>query len=156
VQHAFAERGLHEQIVFVGSGKLGFPDAALLAFALGCDLVNVGREALLAIGCIQALRCHTNHCPTGITTQSPWLSRGLDPTLKSARMANYVVSLRKELLALSHACGVRHPSEVTGRQLEMIDDRFGTRTIADLFGGRGRGLPSSEGRQVSMAVRAIR
>jgi len=141
VQHVFAEHGLHDDIVFIGSGKLGFPEAALMAFALGCDLVNTGREALLAIGCIQALRCHTNHCPTGITTQHPWLIRGLDPKLKSARLANYVVSLRKELLALSHVCGVGHPAEVTAHQLEVLDDRFGGRTVADLLGGRGHGLP---------------
>jgi glutamate synthase domain-containing protein 2 len=155
VQHAFAERGLHEHVVFVGSGKLGFPDTALLAFALGCDLVNVGREALLSIGCIQALRCHTNHCPTGIATQSAWLSRGLDPELKSVRLAHYVVSLRKEIMALSHACGVHHPAQVTGRQIEMLDDRFGTRTVAELFGGRGRGLPSSPERYVALASRAV-
>ena len=57
--------------------------SAVFAFALGCDMVNVAREALLAIGCIQAQRCHTNHCPTGIATQHPWLMRGLDPTLKA-------------------------------------------------------------------------
>jgi glutamate synthase domain-containing protein 2 len=98
-------------------------DTALLAFALGCDVINVGREALLSIGCIQALRCHTNHCSTGIATQHAWLSRGLDPGLKSVRLANYVVSLRKELLALSHACSVHHPAQVTGRQIEMLDER---------------------------------
>ena len=141
VQHAFAERGLHDRVVFIGSGKLGFPDAGLVAFALGCDLINVGREALLAIGCIQALRCHTNRCPTGVTTQSQWLSRGLDPALKSVRLANYIVTLRKELLALSRACGVTHPSMVTAGQLEILDDRFRARTVADLLGGRGRGLP---------------
>lgn len=145
VQYQFAERGLHERVVFIGSGKLGFPDTALLAFALGCDMVNVGRETLLSIGCIQALRCHTNHCPTGIATQNAWLSRGLDPGLKSVRMANYVVSLRKELLALTHACGVHHPAQVTGHQLEMLDDRFGSRSVADLFGGRGRGIPTASG-----------
>jgi glutamate synthase domain-containing protein 2 len=140
VQRAFAEHGLHDRIVFVGSGKLGFPDSALLAFALGCDLINVGREALLAVGCIQALRCHTNRCPTGVTTQSRWLSHGLDPQLKSVRLANYVVTLRKELLALSRACGVNHPALVTAHQIEILDNRFGARTVADLLGGRGRGL----------------
>jgi glutamate synthase domain-containing protein 2 len=138
VQHAFAEHGLHDRIVFIGSGKLGFPDAALLAFALGCDLVNVGREALLAIGCIQALRCHTNRCPTGVTTQNRWLARGLDPELKSVRLANYIVTLRKELLALTHACGMGHPSQVTADHIEILDDHFGARTVAEVFGGRGR------------------
>ena len=70
--------------MFNGSGKLGFPEAVLFAFALGCDVVSVGREALLSIGCIQAQRCHTNHCPTGITTHNRWLVRGVDPVLKSS------------------------------------------------------------------------
>ncbi len=143
VQKIFHEEGLHGQIVFIGSGRLGLPEAAVFAFGLGCDLINVGREALLAIGCIQAQRCHTNHCPTGITTQHPWLIRGLDPTLKAARLANYVVALRKEVLALSRACGVPHPALITADHLELVDSRFGSKTIAELFGyGRGFGLPS--------------
>lgn len=147
VQRAFAERGLHDRIVFIGSGKLGFPDTALVGFALGCDLINVGREALLSIGCIQALQCHTNRCPTGITTQSAWLSRGLDPALKSNRVANYVVTLRKELLALARAAGVHHPAQISATQIEIINDRFGTDTLADVLGGRGRGL--AEAREAS-------
>ncbi len=143
VQQIFHAGGLHQRIVFVGSGRLGFPEAAVFAFGLGCDVINVGREALLAIGCIQAQRCHTNHCPTGITTQHPWLIRGLDPTLKAARLANYVVALRKELLAVSRACGVPHPALITADHLELLDSRFGSKTVADLFGyGRGFGLPS--------------
>jgi glutamate synthase domain-containing protein 2 len=144
VQLVFAERNLHERVVFIGSGKLGFPDAALMGFALGCDLINVGREALLAVGCIQAQKCHTNHCPTGIATQSAWLSRGLDPALKSVRLANYIVMLRKELLTLSRACGVEHPALVPASQIEILDSRFGARTVADLLGGRGRGLSASD------------
>lgn len=144
VQKVFADRRLHDHLVFVGSGKLGFPDAALVAFSLGCDWVNVGREALLSIGCIQALKCHTNKCPTGITTQSPWLAHGLDPELKSVRMANYVLSLRKELLALSRACGVNHPSLVPADRIEILNDRFGAQTVEQLLGGRGRGADSSD------------
>ncbi len=144
VQRIFAEGGIAERVVFIGSGKLGFPDAALFAFALGCDLVNVGREALLAIGCIQALRCHTNHCPTGVATQNAWLARGVDPTLKSARLANYILTLRKDLLALSHTCGVTHPSMVSAEHLELVDGRYGSRTVAEVFGyPPGVGMPSA-------------
>ena len=100
VYRVFAEAGLHEDVVFTGGGKLGFPENALLAFALGCDTVNVGREAMLSIGCIQAQRCHTGRCPTGVTTNNAWLQRGLDPALKSVRAANYLVQMRKELLQL--------------------------------------------------------
>ncbi|MGE3179171.1 MAG: glutamate synthase-related protein [Vicinamibacterales bacterium] len=143
VQRIFHEEGLQQQIAFIGSGKLGFPEATVFAFALGCDMVNVGREAMLAIGCIQAQRCHTNHCPTGIATQHPWLIRGVDPASKAARLANYVVTLRKEVLAVSHACGVVHPALLTADHLELLDSHFGSKTLAELFGyGRGFGLPS--------------
>jgi glutamate synthase domain-containing protein 2 len=87
----FAECGLHEKITFIGSGKLGFPQEALLAMAMGCDIINVGREAMMAVGCIQAQICHTGKCPTGVATQNKWLMRGLDPTDKAARLANYIV-----------------------------------------------------------------
>ena len=105
VRSVFDDAGVSDQVVFIGSGKLGFPEPALLAFALGCDMINVGREAMLAIGCIQAQRCHTNHCPTGVATQNRWLVGGLDPTSKSVRLANYIVSLRKDLLSLARTCG---------------------------------------------------
>lgn len=135
VRRVFAEHDLAGRVAFIGSGKLGFPDNALMAFALGADMVNVAREGLLAIGCIQAQKCHTNRCPTGIATQSRWLSRGLDPELKSVRLANYVITLRKELLALSRACGVDHPTLVSPDHLEILDDQFRSRTLTELFGG---------------------
>ena len=112
VYKTFAEAGVADRIVFVGSGKLGFPETAMLAMALGCDLVNVAREAMLSIGCIQAQRCHTNHCPTGVATQNRWLMRGLDPNAKiRAPRELHAVTLRKELTHLAHACRPRriHP-----------------------------------------------
>lgn len=133
VYREFFERDLHSQIVFVGSGKLGFPASSILAFALGCDMVHVAREAMMAIGCIQAQRCHTGHCPAGVATQNRWLMRGLDPTHKGARLANYIVTLRKEILQLSRVCGVVHPSLVTADQCEIMDETFGSRTARELF-----------------------
>ena len=153
VYSIFAERDLHEEVVFIGSGRLGFPADAMLAFALGCDLVNVAREAMMAVGCIQAQRCHTGHCPTGVATQSKWLMRGLDPELKAARLANYVVTLRKELGQLSRACGVRHPALVTLEHFDVLDDRLGARGAAEVFGyPPGRSLPSAEDRTFVEAI----
>lgn len=129
----FVRHGIQEQVAFVGSGKLGFPENAIVAFSLGCDMINVGREPMMAIGCIQAQKCHTGHCPTGVATQSKWLMRGLDITDKSARMANYVVALRKEILAVSRACGVPHPCMIGADRCEIVDERFGSRTVQDLF-----------------------
>ncbi|HYB24825.1 MAG TPA: FMN-binding glutamate synthase family protein [Solirubrobacteraceae bacterium] len=134
VYGTFARAGLTEDVVFIGSGRLGFPDAALFAFALGCDMVNVGREAMMSIGCIQAQRCHTGRCPAGVATQSRWLMHGLDPQLKSARAANYLVALRGEILALARSCGVPHPAQVTPEHIEIVSERFGAASLAEVFG----------------------
>jgi glutamate synthase domain-containing protein 2 len=143
VYATFAERGLSDQVVWIGAGKLGLPESALLAMGLGCDLVNVAREAMLAIGCIQAQRCQTGHCPTGVATQSRWLQGGLDPTLKSVRLANYVVTLRHELLRLAHVCGVPHPALVPLDRFAVLDDRYGARSGREVFGYQpGWGTPS--------------
>ncbi len=143
VYREFAEQGIHENVVFIGSGKLGFPESAVFAFALGCDMIAVAREAMMAIGCVQAQRCHTGHCPTGIATHSKWLMRGLDPTLKADRFAHYIRTLRKEITALAGACGVVHPAFLTDDHIEILDGRFGTSSLFELFGYRkGWGLPS--------------
>jgi glutamate synthase domain-containing protein 2 len=134
VYATFAAAGLADDVVFVGAGKLGFPEAALFAFALGCDMVSVGREAMMAVGCIQAQRCHTGRCPTGVATQSRWLVRGLDPESKAVRLATYVRALRGELLALSRACGTVHPALVTPDHLEIVAERFASFGLHDVFG----------------------
>lgn len=134
VYRIFRHAGIEDDIVWLGMGRLGFPEIALLAYALGVDMVGVAREAMLAIGCIQAQKCHTGQCPAGVATQNAWLMRGLDPTHKSARLANYIVTLRKELMWLSYACGVDHPSKVRLEQFEILDDRFGSRSATEVFG----------------------
>jgi glutamate synthase domain-containing protein 2 len=145
VYRAFAEQSLHHEVVFIGSGKLGIPENALLALALGCDMVNVGRTAMFSIGCIQAQRCHTGRCPSGVATQSPWLQRGLDPALKSVRCATYLATLRFELLALARACGRAHPSLVPVDAIELVDADLNTVHVHELFDYRpGWGLPAPE------------
>ena len=153
VYRILAEAGIHEDVVFMGSGKLGFPVDAVVAFALGCDTINVGREAMMAVGCIQAQRCHTGHCPTGVATQNRWLVRGLDPTSKAARLANYVVTLRKEVLQLSRASGVAHPGLLSGDMVEILDGRFGSSTLHEIFRYRsGWGFPSEADRREIVQV----
>ncbi|HUP51748.1 MAG TPA: FMN-binding glutamate synthase family protein [Longimicrobiales bacterium] len=145
VYRMFAERGVHQRVVWIGAGKLGFPESALLAFCLGADMVHVGREAMMAVGCIQAQRCHTGRCPTGVATQNRWLVRGLDPTDKAARLANYVITLRKELTRLSHACGVDHPGLLSAQHMEILDGSFGSRPLRDVFNYEpGWELPAEE------------
>ncbi|MCB0865866.1 MAG: FMN-binding glutamate synthase family protein [Solirubrobacterales bacterium] len=134
VYATFARAGLAEDTVFIGSGRLGFPDSSLFAFALGCDMVSVGREAMMAIGCIQAQRCHTGRCPTGVATQNKWLMRGLDPDINSHRAANYLLALRSEILALSRSCGVPHPALVTADHIQIVSERFGLTPLREVFG----------------------
>ncbi len=148
VYREFVARDVHQKVVFGGSGKLGFPEEALFACALGCDIINVAREAMLAIGCIQAQRCHTGHCPTGIATHNSWLMGGLDPTLKSARLANYIVTLRHEMVRLSHTCGVAHPGLITTEHFTIIDPQFHSSSIEEVFQyGDRLARPSPEDRR---------
>jgi len=143
VYSAFSRAGMAEKVVFIGSAKLGFPESALLAFGMGCDMINVGREAMLAIGCIQAQKCHTDHCPTGVTTHKPWRVAGVDPTLKSVRLANYLLTLRKELCRLTRACGVLHPALITLDSFEFMGEQYTSRNAREIFDYRDRaGLPS--------------
>jgi glutamate synthase domain-containing protein 2 len=142
VYTTFARQGIAEDVVFIGSGKLGLPESVVLALSLGCDMVNVGRETMMAIGCVQAQRCHTGRCPTGVATQGKWLMRGLDPANKAVRCANYITTLRKDLLEVSLAAGYPHPAFLTPQDIDILDDHFGARSAADVFEYRpGWGRP---------------
>lgn len=134
VYREFAQRGLTDDVTFIGSAKLGLPESAIVAFALGVDMVNVAREAMMSIGCIQAQKCHTGHCPTGVATQNPWLERGLDPDDKYLRCATYVTQLRRELLKVSSAVGVAHPGLITTADIDIVDSEDAGRSLAQVYG----------------------
>lgn len=119
----FQRHGLTERLVFIASGKLGFPAKGAMAFAMGADCLNVAREAMMSIGCIQAQICHTNRCPSGVATQSKWLQNGIDPTLKSQRLAQYFKTFRKEFIEVTHAAGYEHPCQFTMKDIDVnVDD----------------------------------
>ncbi len=142
VYRAFAEQGLHHDMMFIGSAKLGIPENALLALAMGCDMINVGRTAMFSIGCIQAQRCHTGRCPSGVATQSAWLQHGLDPALKSVRCANYLATLRFEMLSVARACGYVHPALVPVDAIELLDADLKSAQVGELFDYQpGWGMP---------------
>ncbi len=119
VYSIFQQEHLTERIAWIGSAKLGFPDRAIIALSMGCDIINIAREAMISIGCIQAQKCHTGHCPTGVATQKKWLQRGLNIKDKSERCAQYIIGFRKELLQLTYASGYEHPSQFTGNDIEI-------------------------------------
>jgi hypothetical protein len=89
---------------------------------------------MLAVGCIQAQKCHTDHCPTGVATQNAWLQRGLDPTLKSVRVANYVTSLRRDLLKVSEAIGVEHPGLIAPDDVDLLNGTRSRSSLRDSYG----------------------
>ncbi|WP_010516638.1 FMN-binding glutamate synthase family protein [Croceivirga radicis] len=125
IYRLFQERGLTQHIVFIGSGKLGFPAKAAMAFAMGVDVINVAREAMMSIGCIQAQVCHTNRCPAGVATQSKWLQSGINVPLKSDRLAQYFKTFRKELLEITHAAGYEHPCQFNMEDVQVnVDDDY--------------------------------
>jgi hypothetical protein len=97
-------------------------------------MINVGREAMLAVGCIQAQRCHTDSCPTGVATHNKWLMHGLDPDLKSVRAANYITGLRSELLSLGRACGSAHPALIDPGRIEIVASGYQTSPMREVFG----------------------
>lgn len=134
VYKIFQTRGLCDRIVFIGAGKLGFPAKAAMAFALGVDIINVAREAMLSIGCIQAQVCHTNTCPTGVATQNRWLQAGLNVKNKSERVNYYFTNFRKELLEITHACGYEHPCQFKMNDIEInLGDRFIAKSLEHTF-----------------------
>jgi glutamate synthase domain-containing protein 2 len=130
----FKNKGLTERIVFIGSGKLGFPAKGAMAFAMGADCINVAREAMMSIGCIQAQICHTNRCPSGVATQSKWLQNGIDPTLKSQRLAQYFKTYRKELIEITHAAGYEHPCQFKMTDVEInVDDHNLSKELSNTY-----------------------
>ena len=138
----FQSRKLEDKIVFVASGKLGLPANAARAFAMGADVINVAREAMISIGCIQAQVCQTNRCPAGIATQNKWLQAGVDPTLKSERFYNYVKYFRKELLELTHASGYEHPCQYKMSDVETnTDDSNQMRDLSEVYGYQKTTVP---------------
>ena len=89
---------------------------------------------MMAAGCIQAQRCHTGHCPTGVATHSRWLQRGLDPQDKGVRVAGYIRKLRHEIGQMARAHGVAHPALAGPDAIEYLDGAYGSRTGYEVFG----------------------
>ncbi len=120
VDDAYRRYGVRDRITVIGAGRVVTGADAALVLALGADLVSVGRGFLFALGCIQALRCHTNECPTGVATQSHWRQRGLVTSQKSGRVANYAMAVQDDLMTVVHSLGLTSPSALRRDHVEMI------------------------------------
>ncbi len=113
---------LRERIKVVASGKLLTPSDAAWALCLGADFVNNARGFMFALGCIQALQCNKNTCPTGVTTHDKRLQRGLVPVDKAERVRRYSETMRKEIGVIAHSCGVAEPRHLRRYHCRIVQD----------------------------------
>ncbi len=112
VHNALVGTGIRDKIKIIVSGKVITGFNILSKIALGADLCNSARGMMFALGCIQALRCNSNHCPAGVATQDKGLMGGLDPTHKATRVFNYHKTTIESFLEVLAAAGLSHPSEL--------------------------------------------
>ncbi len=112
--------GLHDRIRIIASGKLVNPSDVAWAICAGADFVTSARGFMFSLGCIQALKCNKNTCPTGITTHNPKLQRGLVATDKSKRVANYAKNMRKEVETIAHSVGVNEPRRMRRQHVRVV------------------------------------
>ena len=108
---------MRDKLRLIASGKItnGFYLIEKLAF--GADLCNSARGMMFALGCIQALQCNANTCPTGVTTQNPRLVRGLVVESKAQRVANFHRATVESALELAGAMGINHLNELTPQHI---------------------------------------
>lgn len=125
--------GLRERIRICASGKLINPSEVAWAYCAGADMVVSARGFMFALGCIQALQCNKNTCPTGITTHDPRLQYGLDPASKSVRVAQYAQNMAKELAIIAHSCGVAGPRQLRRRHARIVLDTGRSIAMDELF-----------------------
>jgi len=127
------EYGLKPRIKLIVSGKLVNPGKVAWALAMGADYVVSARGFLFSLGCIQALQCNKNTCPTGITTHDKDLQQGLDPTLKSERVKHYAQNMIKEVGVLAHSCGVVDPRFLNRSHVQIINETGMPEPVTDLY-----------------------
>ncbi|WP_428247428.1 FMN-binding glutamate synthase family protein [Ferrovibrio sp.] len=111
--------GLRNRIRIIASGKLLTPDKVAWALCQGADFVVSARGYMFALGCIQAMKCNTGHCPTGVTSNEPRFMRGLDPARKAVRVANYAKAVQHDVEAIAHACGCKSPRDLKSHHVRV-------------------------------------
>ena len=114
--------GLRERIKVVASGKLVTPSLVACALAQGADFCVSARGFMLALGCIQALQCDKNTCPTGITTHNVRLQRGLDVNEKSERVHFFHHNMLNEVTMIAHSCGLSDPRKLEGQHVRVVGE----------------------------------
>ena len=125
VAAAREEHGLEDRIRIIASAKLITPDKVAWALCMGADFVSSARGFMFSLGCIQAMKCGSGRCPTGVTSAVPRLIHGLDPTDKAVRVASYARHVREEVEIIAHACGLTDPTGFRPRHVTDIERGVG-------------------------------
>ncbi len=127
------KHGLRDRIRVIASGKLINPTGAALALCMGADFINSARGFMFALGCIQAMQCNKNTCPTGVTTHNPRLQRGLVPEDKAERVARYSKTMRKEIGIIAHSCGVPEPRRLRRFHCRIVQNDGRSKPLDELY-----------------------
>ncbi|WP_281628675.1 FMN-binding glutamate synthase family protein [Vibrio sp. St2] len=122
VVNLLGERGLIPRIKVVASGKLITPSKVAWAIALGADFVVSARGHMFALGCIQALQCNKDTCPTGITTHDVRLQQGLNVEDKMERVANYNKYIHYGIGLIAHSCGVTNARDLAREHIRIVKE----------------------------------
>ena len=124
---------LKHRVRLIASGKLITPANVAWALCAGADYINASRGFMFALGCIQALKCNRNICPTGVTTHNPRLQAGLDPQVKSVRVASYCRSIVHEVEMIAHSCGTAEPRALRRRHVRIVGGDGLSRSMDELY-----------------------
>ena len=114
------EYGLRQRIRVIASGKRITPAEVAWALCAGADFVNNARGFMFALGCIQALQCNKNTCPTGITTHDKKLQEGLVVSSKAKRVASFATNMMHEVEVIAHSCGVPEPRRLSRMHARVV------------------------------------
>ncbi|MBK8523638.1 MAG: FMN-binding glutamate synthase family protein [Betaproteobacteria bacterium] len=120
VVDSLIESNLRHRVRLIAAGKLLTPARVAWALSAGADFINTARGFMFSLGCIQALRCHANTCPTGITTHNERLQRGLVVEDKAERVAYYCANMNKEIDMIAHSCGLLHAREFRREHVRIV------------------------------------
>ncbi|GAB4201687.1 MAG: FMN-binding glutamate synthase family protein [Wenzhouxiangellaceae bacterium] len=124
---------LRPRIRVVASGKRITPTEVAWALCAGADFINSARGFMFALGCIQALQCNKNTCPTGITTHNRKLQRGLVPEEKSERVAWYAKNMSHEVEMIAHSCGVPEPRRLRRMHARIVTENGTSVSLEELY-----------------------
>ncbi|WKK81092.2 FMN-binding glutamate synthase family protein [Marivirga arenosa] len=131
---ALKNNGVRDKVILFASGKIATTIDIAVAMALGADAVYIARGFMLSLGCIQALECHTNACPTGIATQNKRLQKALDIESAAKRVATYADALYKETQMLAESCGYDSPSQITSDDIMVVTSPGHLDYLSELHG----------------------